>query len=86
MHARDAVAVRETTLNERLTEALSRFTNQCERIEAVLGRVNGTPQRIEGAKGSPVPTPPPSLQNNVDTLDGLVERLGSLTNGVERIA
>jgi len=33
----------EATLNERLNKAAESFNYQCDRIEAVLSRVNGTP-------------------------------------------
>lgn len=77
---------REITLNERLNTALNTLGYQCERIESVLGRVNGTPQRLQDAKAGIAPTPVSSLSNNVEALEGIAERLVSLTNGMERIA
>lgn len=88
MHSNAAVTTdREVTLNERLNKALNTLGYQCERLEAVLSRVNGTPQKIESAsRGSTAPTPVLSMQNNVEGLEVQLDRLVNLSNGVERIA
>ena len=42
--ASEAKIAREATLNERLNRVGEQFNSQCDRIEGVLSRVNGTPQ------------------------------------------
>lgn len=79
-------AERAITLNERLNSALNTLGYQCERLEAVLGRINGTPQRIEAAQTGKAPTPILSMQHNVENLEAQTNRLVELLNGVERIA
>lgn len=75
-----------STLNERLNRTLNSINHQCERIEAVLGRVNGTPQRLQDAKAGSAPTPSMSMQNAVESLEAATERLASLAGTVENIA
>lgn len=76
-----------TTLNERLNRALEILSYQCERIEAVLSRVNGTPQKAETncgqVKGSR-PTMP--LQTAIETTESTASRLVDLVGDIERIA
>jgi hypothetical protein len=79
-------ADRVSTINDRLNKMLDTLGYQCERIEAVLSRVNGTPQKIESAKGGIAPRPSLSMQNAIETLETTTERLTSLANGVEQIA
>lgn len=43
------------TINDRLNKTLETLSYQCERIESVLSRVNGTPQKIENAKTGSAP-------------------------------
>jgi hypothetical protein len=78
---------REATLNERLNRIAEALTYQCERLESVLSRVNGTPQAPSSSKGDVAqirPTHP--LAEVVQMLEATQERISSLTNGVERIA
>lgn len=80
---------REPSLNARLNRISERLQEQCERIEAVLARVNGTPQKIESAgRGSnPVPpTPTLPMASVIEHLESVQSRLIELAAGVERIA
>jgi hypothetical protein len=77
---------RAVTINERLSKALSTLSFQCDRLEAVLSRVNGTPSKLEQATKSNGPAPILSMQANLEHLEGHVERLIELASGVERIA
>lgn len=79
-------AEKSLTINDRLSQSLGTLEYQCERIESVLGRVNGTPQRLGAATGKDAPTPVSSMQNNAEKLEALVERVVSLAGAVERIA
>lgn len=84
--AKTANPEREATLNERLNREVETLMYQCERIESVLSRVNGTPQKIEGAKNSNAPRPTLSMQNALEALATTTQRLVELTGGIERIA
>lgn len=85
--AKSATADRQATLNDRLNKALETISYQCDRIEAVLSRVNGTPQKIEGAsRGGQPPRPTISMQNALEGLESATHRLVELTNGAEQIA
>ncbi len=88
MYAADnaAKADRTITLNDRLNKALETLGYQCERLESVLSRVNGTPQKLENAKTGVAPRPMLSMQNAVETLEATAERLAQLTGNVEQIA
>lgn len=81
-----ATAEVAATLNDRLNKMLDTLSYQCERIEAVLSRVNGTPQKIESAKAGNAPRPILSMQNAIEGLENTSQRLVELTGGVERIA
>lgn len=83
--AKSATAV-VATLNDRLNKTLDVLGHQCERIEAVLSRVNGTPQKIENAKGGVAPRPTLSMQNAMENLETTAQRLAELTGAVENIA
>ena len=81
---------REATLNERLNRAGDQLATQCDRIESVLSRVNGTPHGADrrppmGEAPSPI-RPTQSLSQMVENLEALAKRLQDLRNGVERIA
>lgn len=77
---------RAITINKRLNKTLGTLAYQCERIEAVLSRVNGTPQKIEAVTCGQTPQPTLSMQATIDGLDNAVTRLVELAGGVERIA
>lgn len=77
---------RAVTLNDRLNKMVETIGYQCDRIEAVLSRVNGAPQKIEQAKGGNVPRPTLSMQNAIEALENIQQRLIDLTNNVEKIA
>lgn len=79
---------REATLNERLNRAGDALALQCDRIESVLARVNGVPQKDAQMAGT-APTPiraTQSLAQMVENMEVLAKRLTDLRNGVERIA
>ena len=88
MYEKTAVAAdKAVTLNDRLNKTLDALVYQCERIEAVLSRVNGTPQKIETAKsGNNTARPVLSMTNAMEGLESTTQRLIELTNNVERIA
>jgi Holliday junction resolvasome RuvABC DNA-binding subunit len=86
MHQVQAASERALTLNERLNKTLETLGYQCERIEAVLSRVNGTPQKIEAAQAGKAPRPVLSMQNAVESLEATTQRLIDLTGNVEHIA
>lgn len=83
-----AKAERESTLNERLNKVGEKFAYQCDRIESVLSRINGTPQKGDAVAGNaPTPIRPTiGMQNMVENLESLSIRLESLRIGIERIA
>ena len=88
--ASEAKSAREATLNERLNRVGEQFNSQCDRIEGVLSRVNGTPQPPKtGDRIGEAPTPirpTQSLSQIVENLEMLAKRLSELRTGVERIA
>lgn len=78
---------RDLTLNERLGKAAESMQYQCERIEAVLSRVNGTPQKIDGTGKAAVPIRPTlPLAQTVEHMEAIYQRLSDLASGVEKIA
>ena len=79
------VSDKPITLNDRLNHMLETLSYQCDRLESVLSRVNGTPQKIESAKGT-APRPTLSMQNAIESLETTTARLVELTSGTERIA
>ena len=89
-HAVANSAPRERTLNERLNDISLSLQSQCERIESVLCRINGTPQ----TQGQPArgladvakinPTLP--LATVVEHLEAVQSRLTELAMHVERVA
>ena len=83
-----APAAREATFNDRLNRVGEQLIQQCDRIEAVLSRVNGTPRPETMGRGeAPTPIrPTSSLSQMVENLEMLAKRLSELRAGVERIA
>lgn len=79
------VEKRESTLNERLNRVADLIDFQCDRLESVLARVNGTPQKVENATTSTA-TPMRPMNGAIETLEVLGQRLADLVSGVERIA
>lgn len=78
---------RERTLTERLNKVAEGVAFQCDRIEGVLGRVNGTPSPIGNMKDVAAqirPTVP--LAQTVEALEMALQRLSDLSTNVERIA
>lgn len=83
---KDETPARAMTLNERLNKTVETLAYQCERIEAVLSRVNGTPQKLESAQAGKAPRPVQSMQNAMENLEATTQRLIDLTGNVEQIA
>lgn len=85
--AEQAKQPRESTFNDRLNMVASSLHYQCERIEGVLSRVNGTPQ-TKNEKSADVAQirPTHSLAQIVELLEAVNQRLADLSTGVERIA
>lgn len=79
-------APREPTINERLNRTAEALHEYCDRIEAVLSRVNGTPQSEKRASDVAQIRPTVALSQAVETLEGVQKRLCDLAIGVERIA
>lgn len=86
MNCAPSAPERALTLNDRLSRALEGYNIQCERIESVLSRVNGTPQKIEGGKPGQAPRPVYAMQATIENLEATLSRLAELTGGLERIA
>lgn len=87
--AQNALATpKPITVSERLSRTAELAYKQCTRIERVLSRINGTPQAEQAGMGDSIAkiavTPP--LVNSVEQLEGQIERLGRLTDGLENIA
>ena len=80
-------APKEATLNDRLNRLVSGVTNQCDRLESVLSRVNGTPAGQDQGRGSVAQiSPTHSMTQCVDMLEQANQRLANLASGVEAIA
>lgn len=87
--AGEAKQAREVTFNERLNRVGDQLATQCDRLESVLSRVNGTPRADSVNRLGEAPTPirpTLSLSQVVENLEALAKRLGELRTGVERIA
>lgn len=87
--AGEAKTAREATFTERLNRLGDQLVAQCDRIEAVLSRVNGTPRAEVANRLGEAPTPirpTVSLSQMVENLEMLAKRLSELRAGVERIA
>ena len=78
---------KEATLNERLNRVADALQYQCDRLESVLGRVNGTPP-VPTAPGGSVAQirPTHSLSEVVNLLETQQQRLSSLASGIESVA
>lgn len=85
--AKQAQSERALTLNERLNKVSEALQFQCERIESVLAKVNGSPQ-----PGRPPTTavaqinPTLPLATVVDHIEAVQARLADLATHAERIA
>jgi hypothetical protein len=78
---------KEATLNDRLNRMADDLRFQCDRLESVLSRVNGTPP-VPTAPGGSVAQirPTHSLSEVVNVLEQQQGRLANLATGVEAIA
>lgn len=79
---------RTPTLNERLNKVSDSLQFQCERLEGVLARVNGTPQAERTSRDkvvSPI-SPTHALANVVELLETSARRLDELNTNAEQIA
>lgn len=84
--AAKTASAKEATFNDRLNKVADSIAFQCERIESVLSRVNGTPQ-VKNPEGAAVPIRPMfPLSQIVENLENANQRLNSLATGVEKIA
>lgn len=77
---------RATTLNERLNKVCESMQFQCERIERVMNRVEGSPSKIESAKGGQAPVPTLPMNTIVEHLEQVHSRLADLATSIERVA
>lgn len=75
------------TLADRLESAMSTVSYQCDRIESVLSKVNGTPrpQQPAGSDKSAIKVTAP-LAQTVDFAEELAKRLCDLSSNLEQIA
>ena len=85
--ATKAATPRVATLNERLNKVAEGLQFQCERLEGVLGRVNGTPtaERNNRDKVAAI-SPTHALANVGDMLETATRRLDELATNAEQIA
>lgn len=79
---------RTPNLNERLNRVSEYIQANCDRIEAVLSRVNGTPQAEGRAPRDKLAqiSPTIALATVVEHLESAQARLSDLASGLERIA
>lgn len=78
---------RERTINERLNRVAESLQHQCQRIESVLSRVNGTPPTAIKSPDKVAQIQPTHAMTNVtEMLEAINSRLAELSDGVERIA
>jgi hypothetical protein len=81
----------DTTMNERLNKVADLLQFQCQRIEDVLSRVNGTrlePPAVTGSKLGDVAQirPQHAMAQVIELIEAAQGRLADLATGVERIA
>ena len=74
------------TLNSRLNRVLDRIESDCDRIEHILGRVNGTPQKDRSTGSVAQISPTRAMTNAVEQIEGQAERLATLAASLEIIA
>lgn len=76
----------EGTINERLNRTLDNYTGLLDRLEVVLSRVNGTPNKGSDAREIAQIRPTLPLTAVVENMEGTADRLTNLVIGIERIA
>lgn len=79
-----AVPTTDRTLAQRLESSLITLSGQADRIEAMLSRVNGTPQDAAARHPESGMTAP--LTEMVSHAEMLSERMIALASGLERIS
>lgn len=80
------IAEKQVTLNDRLNKASESLQYQCDRIESVLSRVNGTPSAGRpGAVATPI-NPTLAMATALEHLEAATRRLADLATNVEQIA
>lgn len=88
--AQPAAVPKEATLNDRLNKVADSLQFQCDRIESVLARVQGTPPTpaTGNSRGGDVSMirPTHALVQIVEALEQTNQRLASLATGTESIA
>ena len=73
------------TLSDRLSREASKLATACQRIESVLGRINGTPPTAAmGESGGTAQLPP--MVHALEAIEARVEHLGRLADGLEQVA
>lgn len=78
---------RPLNLNERITHACRELDENLNAIEALLGRVNGTPAAPVPVGGGNTPAAPiQPLECNVALLEAYAKRLSELSRGLQQIA
>lgn len=79
---------REPTLNERLNKVSERMQfDFCERLESVLGRINGNPTpKTDSVNRIAQIQPTLPLATVVEHLEAVQSRLAALAASIERIA
>jgi uncharacterized protein Yka (UPF0111/DUF47 family) len=75
-----------STLNNRLNRALDRFESECDRIERVLSRVNGTPTKEPMGRDVAQINPTRPMLGVVEAIENQADRLGNLANNLESVA
>lgn len=79
-------APKVATFNERLNKTMEAISYQCERLESVLSRVNGTSTSGQGRGDVAKISPMLPLGDVVANLEQVKERLANLTTAIEQIA
>ena len=75
-----------STLNARMNRVLDRIEGECDRIDRVLGRVNGTPQKDISVGSVAQISPMRAMTNVVEQIEGQADRLSSLASNLETVA
>lgn len=80
-------APKPITLNQRLANSAEQLLRQCQRVESVLSRINGTPPAPgTGSDNIAKISSTPPLLSSVDSIEQQAERLARLADGLENVA
>ena len=69
-----------------MNRVLDRIEGECDRIDRVLGRVNGTPQKDISVGSVAQISPMRAMTNVVEQIEGQADRLSSLASNLETVA